>query len=152
MDKKDFEFSGEEPRVYLVDDDLDDRELFAEALMEIAPNTDLILFSDGEKLLKKLNSTKHLPEIIFLDLFMPKMDGEECLTKLRADERFDDVFIIIYSTVMDLGKIEELFNDGANRYVKKPSSYQALKEALHRAIVSVRKNPIGGNAIINYSE
>ena len=138
--------------VYLVDDDEDDRKLFSEALEEVGRNVQLNLFSGGEDLLNELLKKKQLPNIIFLDLYMPRMDGEECLARIRANEKLDSVCVIMYSTVMDLERIEELFNAGANRYLKKPSSYPALKKALDKAIESVRKNPLGGQAVINYSE
>jgi len=53
---------------------------------------------------------------------------------------------------MNLDKVEEIFNAGANRYLKKPSTYSALKNALHKAIASVRKNPLGGQSVIIYTE
>ncbi len=139
-------------RVFLVDDDADDREFFSEALEEVNSNLGLTLFSGGEEVLNKLDFIDELPNIIFLDLYMPKMDGRECLKKIRSDARLDTVCVVMYSTYMDLEQIDELFNAGANRFLNKPSSYPALKNALDRAIESVTNNPLGGKTIINYSE
>ena len=79
------------------------------------------------------------------------MDGESCLARRRENSHYDAICVVIYSTSMDLERIEALFNAGANRYLRKPSSYPALKNALDRAIETVRQNPLGGQAIINYS-
>lgn len=80
------------------------------------------------------------------------MGGRECLAKIRADNRLDSVCVVIYSTQMDLGRIVELFNAGANMFLKKPSTYGVLKNALEKAIESVRNNPLGGQSVINYSK
>jgi len=138
--------------IFLVDDDADDRNFFAEALKAADAKVRLILFSKGKELLAHLHSDEPLPDIVFLDLFMPEMSGETCLSQIRADEQFESISVVIYSTVMNLSKVEALFNSGAQRYLRKPSSFTVLKNALVKAIESVRKNPLGGQAIINYSE
>lgn len=138
--------------IFLVDDDADDREFFSEALEEVDGEIELTVFSRGQDLLEKLRSIDRLPYIVFVDLYMPIMDGEECLIKIREDERWGSVCVVIYSTMMDMDRIEELFNVGANRYLKKPSTYPALKNALLTAIESVKNNPLGVQSIIHYSE
>ena len=138
--------------VFLVDDDEDDRKFFAEALQEADAKVQLILFANGKELLAHLRSEKPLPDIVFLDLFMPEMNGEDCLSCIRSDNRFEYISVVIYSSVMNLYKVEALFKSGANRYLRKPTSFAVLKNALVKAIESVRKNPLGGQAIINYSE
>lgn len=145
-------FKSSVSRIFLTDDDVDDREIFAEALMDIDSQIDLEMFSSGEELLKHLSIIRNLPDIIFLDLNMPGMDGNECLLKLRSTKKFDTICIIIYSTIFNLAQVEELFNAGANRFLRKPWSFITLKDALYRTIDSIRKNPMGGQTIINYSE
>jgi CheY-like chemotaxis protein len=139
-------------RIFLVDDDADDREFFSEALKEVGRNVRLAVFSSGDEVLNELRSGETLPDIIFLDLYMPRMDGRECLAKIRSDARLNSVCVIMYSTLMNLHHIDELFDAGANRFLKKPSSYPALKNALDKAIESVTNNPLGGQTVINYSE
>lgn len=145
-------YTDDHCRVFLVDDDRDDRQFFAEAMEEIDHNVRLSLFSSGEEVLEDLLSGGDLPNMVFLDLYMPKMDGRECLTKIRSETRLDLVCVIMYSTLMDLDQIDALFGAGANRFLRKPSSYTALKNALEKTIGSVTNNPLGGLAVINYSE
>lgn len=138
--------------VFLIDDDPHDRELFSEAIAEVCGQIDLRTFSDGNSLLQELRLSTALPDIIFLDLHMPKMEGAECLTEIRSDKRFDPIGIVIYSSLIDMKRVEELFSKGANRYLRKPSSYPSLVRSLKRTIVSVAENPTGGMMVINYTE
>lgn len=76
---------------FLVDDDPDDRELFFGAIEEIGGHIGLRTFSDGNSLLQELRLSAALPDIIFLDLYMPKMEGAGCLAEIRSDKRFDPI-------------------------------------------------------------
>ncbi|SHJ03396.1 response regulator [Pseudozobellia thermophila] len=135
--------------VYLVDDDREDQELFSEALELADSHVDLKIFDNGVDLMADLYSGRPLPDLVFLDLYMPLMNGEECLRDIRENEKFDKVPLIIYSTLLDRAKIEHLFSIGANRYLHKPSSFKSLVYALERTMNSVRRNKLGGTAIIN---
>lgn len=137
--------------VFLVDDDRDDRDLFIDALQESDYHVKVKTFKTGTEILEKLEISSRLPDMIFVDLYMPEMDGEYCLREVRKRKRYKHTPIIIYSNVFDLSRIELLFELGANRYLQKPKTFSALKTALSRIIVSVSKNPTGGQAIINYS-
>lgn len=135
--------------VYLVDDDHEDQELFSEALELADSQVKLITFDNGVDLMADLYSDTPLPDVVFLDLYMPLMNGEECLRDIRENQKFDGIPLVIYSTVLDKAKIEELFSMGANRYLHKPSSFKSLVYALDRTMNSVRSNQLGGTAIIN---
>lgn len=80
----------------LVDDDRDDTSLFKEVLEEVNPS---ILFNsaeDGHQALHFLKSQNdHLPDIIFLDLNMPRMGGKECLTEIKGDEKLNSIPVIV---------------------------------------------------------
>lgn len=138
--------------VFLVDDDPDDRELFSEAIAEVGGDTELKVFHDGNALMQELRSSAKLPDVIFLDLYMPKMDGAECLAEIRSDRKFDSIGIVLYSSLIAMQRIEELFRKGANRYLRKPSTYSALVMSLGRTLESVAKNPTGGMTVINYTD
>lgn len=152
MDKEIIPCENSDYTVFLVDDDAEDREFFSDALEEIGLKVALTLFSNGEDVLSKLRSSDKLPDILFLDLYMPKMDGEDCLAEIRAEEEWDEVCVVIYSTLMDMRRVEELFSAGANRYLRKPTSYPALKNALSLAIESFKNNSLGVQTVINYTE
>jgi len=121
-------------RIFLADDDEDDRTFFEEALNEIPLNTKVSSFSDGVELMAKLLSEKPLPDMIFLDLNMPLMDGFECLHDIRNESNFQNIPVIIYSTSFYAAEVARLQEMGATRYLKKPSSYNQLKTLLYNCI------------------
>jgi CheY-like chemotaxis protein len=117
--------------VVLADDDEDDRLFFSEAFDELKINTKVSTFNDGVFLMDYFNSKDTiLPEVLFLDLNMPRKSGLECLKELRANEKFKDVAIAIYSTSSSEEDVENTFVLGANIYIKKPNDFNSLKKVL----------------------
>ena len=122
-------------RILLVDDDEDDRQFFADALDGIELNTQLHLLENGKSCIEYLNSeTENLPDLIFLDLNMPIMNGFECLDIIRSTPHLKNLMIAIYSTSSAERDIEETFKKGANIYIKKPSSFNELKKSLKQVV------------------
>ena len=117
--------------IILADDDEDDRLLFIDAFEELKINTKVNTFNDGVELMEYLNSPDAvLPNVLFLDLNMPKKNGIECLYEIKANERFREMAIAIFSTSSSEEHIEETFVQGANIYIKKPSDFATLKKVL----------------------
>lgn len=121
--------------VALVDDDIDDRMIFADALEDLQVAKQLHLFGDGQEftdfLLKTENPT---PSLLFLDLNMPQMNGKEILKTIRSTFSKEDIFISIYSTSSAERDKEECLSLGANLYLCKPNTYSLLKEELNRVL------------------
>lgn len=117
--------------IILADDDEDDRMFFSDAFEELKINTKVQTCNDGVELMKCLNDEERvLPHVLFLDLNMPMKNGIECLEEIKANKRFDDIIIAIYSTSSSEEHIEETFIKGANIYIKKPSDFNELKKVL----------------------
>lgn len=72
---------------------------------------------NGEEALKVFK--EHQPELVLLDLRMPKMDGVEFLKHLEPEKNYPDVKIIIFSNYDDQKEIDSAFKHGANRYILK---------------------------------
>tara|TARA_R110000744_G_scaffold289091_1_gene400023 strand:- start:918 stop:1382 length:465 start_codon:yes stop_codon:yes gene_type:complete len=122
-------------KIYLADDDEEDRMLFFEALAELPVNCEIYNFRDGIYLVGKLVVKETpLPDIIFLDINMPLMDGAACLAKIRETERLSTIPVIIYSTSFDKKEVEKYRKMGANCYLKKPNSFNQLKTLLYKCI------------------
>ncbi|WP_276167375.1 response regulator [Zobellia alginiliquefaciens] len=136
-------------RIFLVDDDHDDQEFFSESLSKINGNFELSKYNSGAELVNEISTKPLIPDIIFLDLYMPVITGEDCLKALRRNSKFDSVPIVIYSTEYDIDRIAELFKLGANRYLKKPDSFDSLVASIKVCLSSLHRNALGGNAIIN---
>lgn len=121
--------------IILADDDEDDRLFFTDAFSELKINTKVNTYNDGVELMNYLNSDEAiLPQVLFLDLNMPKKNGIECLHEIKADKKFDDIAIAIYSTSSSEEHIEETFVSGANIYIKKPNDFNTLKKVLSDVI------------------
>lgn len=122
-------------KIILVDDDEDDRAFFADALQGLDMDTELLEFKNGRDCINFLeDSDDDFPNLVFLDLNMPVMNGFECLKQIRNIDRFSEVMIAIYSTSSSESDIEETFSNGANIYIKKPSSFKDLKNSLKQVI------------------
>lgn len=128
-------------RVVLTDDDEGDRLVFKEIFDELETESVVRMVNDGEQLMKFLcNSENQLPDIIFLDLNMPNMNGIECLKEIRSSARYNDISIAIYSTSRSEKDIENTFLHGANIYITKPGDFKALKKVLAKALTVARMN------------
>jgi CheY-like chemotaxis protein len=122
-------------RILLVDDDEDDRQFFADALEDIGLNTELRQLENGKSCMEYLlQETENTPDLVFLDLNMPIMNGFECLEAIRSTPYLKDLLVAIYSTSSAERDIEETFEKGANIYIKKPSSFSELKKSLKQVV------------------
>ena len=114
--------------ILLADDDAGSREIFIEAIGDIAPRVKVNVAPNGQKLMSiLLSETTPLPDIVFLDLNMPLKSGRECLLEIRNNERLKGIPVIIYSTSSNDEHIEDTYEGGANFYLIKPDSFGDLK-------------------------
>lgn len=123
--------------IVLADDDEDDRFLFTEAFEELKIKNKVATFKDGIELMAYLEQPDNeLPDLLFLDLNMPKKSGMECLREIKANKRFNDIIVAIYSTSSSEEDIENTFVLGANIYIKKPNDFEELKKALSEVVTT----------------
>lgn len=128
----------------LADDDLDDAMFFEEALAELPISSQLKIVNDGEKLMQLLTTEAIvLPDIIFLDLNMPRKTGIECLSEIKLNENLKTLPVIIYSTSLDDEVVNLLYEKGAYHYIQKPGEFSELKKVILEAItITTRENPV----------
>ena len=111
----------------LVDDDSDDSDLIFEVLSEVDSSVKYTYAMDGPEALTLLEK-EYIPSIIFLDINMPGMNGWQCLTKLKANDRFKNIPVVMYSTSSYQHEIEKAFELGALAFFTKPNHYSLLKK------------------------
>jgi CheY-like chemotaxis protein len=127
----------------LADDDIDDVKLFCEALCEVDASIICFTVHDGKELLDLLdNSEVPKPDIIFLDVNMPRMNGWECLEKLRQNEAYDNIPVLIYSTSSSQENADLALDLGALCFFSKPYEFSELKKVLE-----VIANNLGENLL-----
>ncbi len=117
-------------RVLLIDDDLDDQEIFLLALGRTKLNIKCETAADGLKGLDKLEKSDTLPDFIFLDLNMPNMDGKKCLVEIKKRPRYDNIPVIMYSTSSYINDIRETKRLGATGFITKPTNVDTLVNLL----------------------
>lgn len=116
-------------RILLVDDDLDDQELFTTALSLCYPQIDCILASNGLEAMRLVAVSSPF-DLIFLDLNMPLMDGFDCLRLFKTNDLYKHIPVIILSTSNSKRDMEYCMKTGAAAYFIKPPSFTALFEQL----------------------
>lgn len=120
---------------FLVDDDTDDQMIFLTALEGISEIIACEYENDGIKALERLNlDTAFIPDFIFLDMNMPRMNGKECLVEIRKINRLQHVPTFIYSTSVDPRMIDEVKLLGATDVIIKPTSINKLSAILANII------------------
>jgi len=119
--------------ILIADDDEDDKELFDEAISEISPYILISMVANGRELMQHLADHK-LPDIVFLDLNMPAMNGFECLEAIKKSDALKDLPVIIYSTSANWDQINKTYLNGASLYIQKPSNYQDIKKLLTKIL------------------
>lgn len=123
-------------KILLADDDENDRLLFSDALKELKINTNLKVVNDGIELMHYLSMHQQdMPQLLFLDLNMPKKNGFECLKEIRNNYG-NKLNIVIFSTSIYDKHIEETFLNGANVYMNKPNNFEELKMVLNKVILA----------------
>lgn len=128
-------FKNTAMRIFLVDDDADDRELFKLALYKVNAECSLTLFTGGREVIAHLgNPENELPHILFLDLNMPAYSGFECLHEITRQPALRSVSVAIYSSSKSEEDIEATLSAGANIYIEKPDDFAKLQEALRYVI------------------
>jgi len=116
---------------FIVDDDVDDQELFVEAVNEVDSSIKCISVSNCEEALDLLKNYKiDLPDMIFLDLNMPRLNGKQCLAELKRQSHLRHIPVIIYSTSSEKRDIEETARLGAAHFLTKPNKFEELCQAL----------------------
>jgi len=116
---------------FIVDDDIDDQDLFIEAVNEVDDSIECMSASNCEEALDLLKNKKiGMPDMIFLDLNMPRLNGKQCLAELKKEAHLADIPVIIYSTSSEKRDIEETSRLGAAHFLIKPADMSNLTQIL----------------------
>ena len=128
--------------ILMADDDPDDRLLVRDALGECEPSAKIAermrFVNDGEDLMDYLlrrgrhsdPSASPRPDLILLDLNMPRKDGREALREIRADGELRDIPVVVFTTSRAETDIKLVYGLGANSFVTKPVSFESLVNTL----------------------
>jgi two-component system, response regulator len=115
--------------ILLVEDNPDDEALTRRALQKHHVRNELIVARDGQEALDYLFGGGQLPQLILLDLKLPKIDGLEVLRRVRADERTKLLPVVILTSSNEERDLVSGYSLGANSYVRKPVDFNQFTEA-----------------------
>jgi len=117
--------------VLIIDDDDDDRSLFSDALGEVSSAVKCLSIGDGHEGLAMLrNETEDLPDLIFLDLNMPRLNGKQCLEEIKKIPKLSHIPVIMYSTTKRWEDVEETQKLGAAYFLTKPALFNEICNAI----------------------
>jgi CheY-like chemotaxis protein len=118
--------------IFLIEDDIDDQCFFIEALCEIENTSLYAVANNGKEALDKLNSPTTLPDLIFMDINMPIMNGIECLTEIIKNPQLKNIPVVILSSATE--QMEIVHKLGAKAFLKKPPDGKTMRSQLEQMI------------------
>ena len=126
--------TGKKSVIVVAEDDSDDRLLITDALKVVGFPGEVQFAHDGVQLIDRLHNGSPLPNLLLLDLNMPRKDGRKVLEEIKTNPRLRSIPVIVHSTSNSEDDIRFCYDRCVNSYVVKPDSYEELRENL-RGIV-----------------
>ena len=116
--------------ILLIDDDVEDLEIFKIALDRLSANPRCTTFTNAREALDKLVAGELTPDVIFLDLNMPLMSGQEFLQEVKKTKEIQHIPVIIFSTSSQQSTVKLTMELGAHDFITKPDRFDKLVELL----------------------
>jgi CheY-like chemotaxis protein len=122
--------------VLIIDDDEDDRDLLSDAIHELDPHIQCTMAGNGQEALDGLRLVRFpKPQMIFLDLNMPRLDGVQFIQELKKDRVLQDIPVVVYTTSKLKEDDKKMHALGAVYFLTKPTSFQVLCRKVHEVFV-----------------
>lgn len=126
--------TSKQPLILMAEDDADDRLLAQDAFGESGVTGNVRFVSDGQELMDYLlhggkytnTADSPKPDLVLLDLNMPRKDGREVLKEIRQTASLRRVPVVVFTTSNADTDIEKMYELGANSFVTKPAAFDAL--------------------------
>lgn len=123
--------------IFYADDDPVDIVFFTRALKRIDPAITCVTATDGVEALDKLFNQQNKPDAIFIDLFMPKLDGIECVIAIKRNKELKRIPIIIISNAINKKEVDQFNRLGVYYFLSK-STFEDLEMSLKNILNSLR--------------
>jgi response regulator of citrate/malate metabolism len=114
----------------IIDDDADDQEIFIMTMEKVNTDVQCYTSDNGVEALHMLETKALIPDYIFLDVNMPKMNGIACLKQIKNLPHLKRTKVFMYSTTSEGSTVEESTKLGATDFIIKPASTTVLKQVL----------------------
>lgn len=113
-----------------IDDDDEDQEIFLAAVNQLSQEINCHSITNATEALQKLTSKQLNPDVIFLDLNMPVMNGQQFLIEIKKCDDLKNIPVIIFSTSSHTATIQLMKELGAYDFITKPAGYDQLVNLL----------------------
>lgn len=113
-------------KILLIEDDADDIELLQEAFQTNKVNCEVDVITEGDRVIEYLESQTQLPNVIVMDLNLPRLHGKEVLSQLKMVPKFSSIPVLILSTSASKDDIRYAYATGANKFITKPNTMQGF--------------------------
>ena len=127
-------------KILLVEDDPDDIELLRDAFDDNAVNCQIDVVTEGDGVILFLKDAHRLPDVIVLDLNLPKIHGRELMSQIKSFPDFCKIPLVVFTTSSSQDDIKFSYSMGVDKYLTKPSTLDGFTAAVN-TIVNIGKNP-----------
>jgi CheY-like chemotaxis protein len=127
--------------VFFIDDDIDDQEILSFIMKESFDHVRCTFANDGKEALNKLQERSFSPDVIFLDINMPRMNGMELLTEIKKVDHAAEIPVYMYSTTSEEEIVDRCRQLGAAGFIKKYANTDDVKTEFERVIHHLRSTP-----------
>jgi CheY-like chemotaxis protein len=121
--------------IFLIDDDQDDQQIFCEALKEVDQAAVCYTAKNGLEAIEQLKQQRVHPDVIFVDLNMPVVDGFEFLALYSETFVANGTTVIVYTTTNDTSAKSKALHLGAHDFKTKPSTFSGVVDVLREILV-----------------
>lgn len=136
--------------ILLAEDDEDDVLFFREAVNALPLACELVVVSNGEHAVNYFSESGRVPDYVFLDINMPKLNGIEALKAIRAVQPPPDTQVIMLSTSISEFMVEQSYHFGASIYIHKPTQFGDLKQYILYCLTELRHKAVEPGFILNH--
>lgn len=118
--------------IVMIEDDLDDQDIFRDVFSDLAFKNEIIFFKDGELALEYLIKTNEKPFIVFSDINMPKLSGMQLRAKIHENEdlRLKSIPYLFFSTTAEQENVVDAYSKSIQGFFVKPRNYNDIKETM----------------------
>lgn len=117
-------------KILLIEDDYDDIELLQDALQEQSIPHKMHVIKDGGQVAGYLKNSTEVPDVIVMDLNLPKVHGREIIKTIKSLEPFKEIPLLILTTSSSQNDMNYAYKEGASRYLIKPTTLPGIREVI----------------------
>ena len=122
--------------ILIIDDDLDDIEIFEEVLHQLDSRIHLTTLYNCYDIINVLNKLDSIPDVLFIDVNLPGEDGLECIETIKAASKYSNLKVVIYCGAISQHIIDHALKDSTYSYFLKPSSLTEIHDLLEKILIT----------------